>query len=242
MDSLTSGKTLASRSTAHRSFQGRLRVLCAVVILALPAYATASPLTANSLDAQFGVQSYNLIGSARSTLPWEITGLNAMFSAAVVSGDINSLSGTGLSPSNFSGLGTQALTWGFSAALGDGAYSAALAGSGPDAIVDAGSNALNGGTGFAQGFTVLVGDVNGDGLVNGADLAGVIAAESEAYNIFADINGDGLVNSVDAALVRDAAASSTSSVPEPATIALVGIAGLAVAALSVSRRKPRTRI
>ncbi len=51
---------------------------------------------------------------------------------------------------------------------------------------------------------VLPGDVNDDGVVNGADLVAVrndFAAFGAIYNIFDDINGDGVVDVNDANLV-----------------------------------------
>jgi hypothetical protein len=67
--------------------KGRARLLCAAAILAVPAYVCATPiLSVNEFDVQFGVGSYNLVGSSRSTLPWEVTGMKAVFSALVTSG------------------------------------------------------------------------------------------------------------------------------------------------------------
>jgi Dockerin type I domain/PEP-CTERM motif len=205
-----------------------LRFAIALLVVMAHGYAIATPLpgpTVISFDVLFGSISYNLIGSSRTTLPWQITGIEVSFSEPITSGDLASLSG--VSASSFSGLGTATLTWNFSA-LSNGNYSFVLAGSGIDALSGS-SGALSGGIGFTQDFTVLYGDFNGDGQVNSADIAGVTAAAAEPYNIFADINGDGVVNATDASLIP-----VTTSIPEPSTVALLG-AGLA--GIGLARRK-----
>jgi hypothetical protein len=205
-----------------------LRCAAAIFALMAHAYATAAP-TVVAFDVLFGAQSYNVVGSSRTTLPWQITGITAVFSEAITSGGSGSLSG--VSASAFTGLGTNALTWDFSA-LSNADYSLVLAGTGISALSGA-DGALNGGSNFTQGLNVLFGDFNGDGKVDGADVAGVIAAESQPYNIFADINGDGIVDSADASLIHPA-----TSVPEPTTIALLGVG---IVGLRVFRRKQKTR-
>jgi fibronectin-binding autotransporter adhesin len=146
-------------------------------------------------------ESYNVIGSTRGDLPWQITGIKVVFSEAIASGNVNSLSGTGVTTTGFSGLGTNTLTWTISP-LTLGNYSTTLAGGGANALKDAAGNALTGGTGFSQGLSVLYGDFNGDLVVNSQDTAGVEAAIGGTYNIFADINGDGAVTSADYTIVR----------------------------------------
>lgn len=227
----------ATVQTGHAR-TGRLWLRGIAFALALPACAAqATPaLTLSAFDVLFGVQSYDVIGSPRLTLPWQITGIQAVFSEPVAQGNVNSLSGSGIMPSSFSGLGTNTLTWHFSQALADGSYAALLEGTGPNVLQDAMGNALQGGSDVIESFKVLAGDFNGDGMVDGADIAGIVAAESQPYNLFADLNGDGVVNAADVALV-----SVPASIPEPATVFLlgVGLIGLLVPKLTARVRALR---
>jgi hypothetical protein len=184
-------------------------------VLTLPVGATAGSLYSNktividttapavvSYNALFGsAGSYNVSANTggRTRLPWEITGIQVVFSKPIVSGDVNSLSG--ITTTAFSGLGTTTLTWSITPAP-IGSFSTVLEGTGVDAIKDAAGNALAGGSGFSQAFKVLWGDFNDDGVVNSQDLVLVNKAISAAYNIFADINGDGVVNALDVQAVR----------------------------------------
>ena len=99
-----------------------------------------------------------------------------------------------------SGLGTNTLTWTFSA-ITNATLSTTLAGTGANAIKDAAGNALAGGAGFSQAFSVLYGDFNGDGVVT-RPIARRSAAIQQLYNMFADINGDGVVNTTDVTIER----------------------------------------
>ncbi len=184
-------------------------------VLTLPAPGAAGSLGANknivintstvtgptvvSFSVQFGSQSYNVIGSPRNRLPWQITGIRVVFSAPITSGDINSL--TGVTTTGFSGLGTNTLTWNITP-VALGALATSLSGTGPDALKDAGGNPLSGGAGFNQNLKILWADFNDDGVVNASDLALVNNARSAPYTIFADLNGDGVVDINDLQIVR----------------------------------------
>jgi hypothetical protein len=141
--------------------------------------------------------TYNLIGSARYDLPWQITGIKVVFSKPITTADVNSL--TGLSTTGLSGLGTNTLTWTIST-ITQGIFSTSVVNTGIDAIKDAAGNSLL--NPFNQNFKVLYGDFNGDGYVSSADFLGVYYAMSQPYNIFADLNGDGTVNNTDVQIAR----------------------------------------
>lgn len=146
----------------------------------------------------FGTKGYNLLGSTRFDLPWMITGIQALFSKSMTSG--NSASLTGLTPTGFSGLGTNTLTWAFSP-LTLGQFVTNLQGTGSNALKDNLGNPLSSG-GFQQSFRVLYGDYNADGVISSADLVGVNNDTIKPYDLFADIDGDGLITSLDVLLVR----------------------------------------
>lgn len=180
--------------------------------LTLPAPGAAGSLGANksivistvgptvvSYSVLFGTQSYNVIGSSRVRLPWQITGIRVVFSTPIAAGDLNSL--TGVTSTAFTGLGTNTLTWTINpVALGN--LATLLQGSGVDALKDAEGNALGNGAGFPEALKVLWGDVNDDGVVNSSDLALVLLARGQAYNVFDDLNGDGVVDINDANTLR----------------------------------------
>src|SRR5262249_47574123 len=146
----------------------------------------------------WGSQSYNVIGSPRNRLPWQISGIQVVFSAAVTSGNLNSLGG--LTPTAFSGLGTNTLTWSITP-VSIGQLTATLARSGPNALADANGSALGGGAGASQILRILYGDYNDDGVVNAADQTSVLNVSRSVYDLFADMNGDGLVNVTDVQIV-----------------------------------------
>jgi hypothetical protein len=182
-------------------------------VLTLPAPGATGSLGANknividttaptvvSYSVDFGAQTYNLVGASRTAhLPWSVAGVTVVFSKPIASASAASLGG--ISATGLSGVGTNTLTWTFSA-ITNATLSTTLAGSGPNAIKDAAGNALAGGAGFTQAFSVLYADFNGDGVVNASDLTLVNNARLAPYNIFADINGDGVVNATDVNIVR----------------------------------------
>ena len=147
----------------------------------------------------FGTQSYNLIGSTRVNLPWQVTGVQAVFSEPINTGALGSLGG--LAATSFSGLGTSTLTWIINP-LTKGVFNSTLLANGASALKDAVGNALGVGTDFTQNFRVLYGDVNDDGVVDSADLATVFANTVQLYNIFDDLNGDGIVDLSDVRIAR----------------------------------------
>jgi hypothetical protein len=160
--------------------------------------ATTSP-TVVSFNVLWGSVSYNVIGSLRNRLPWQIIGIQVVFSEPIASGDVNSL--VGVSATAFSGLGTTTLTWTIPKTP-DGLLALSLAGSGADALKDAAGNPLGSGSGFTQNLKILYGDFDDDGAVTILDQTAVLAATRSAYNILADMNGDGLVSTADVVLVR----------------------------------------
>lgn len=155
--------------------------------------------TVTAFRVLFGTQSYPVTGTSRVRLPWQVTGVQVMFSQPITAGAVTSLGG--LAATGFSGLGTNTLTWSF-ASLAVADVSLTLAGSGAAALTNSGGVGLNGGAGASQSLKILWGDFNDDGGVSAADLVGVNNAQLGAYNIFADINGDGVVNAADVQAVR----------------------------------------
>lgn len=90
-------------------------------------------------------------------------------------------------------------------------------------------------------LTTLIGDVNGDHIVNAQDLALVSSSWLATGTNAADVNSDGIVNSQDLALVSsnwlatDSPAASA-AVPEPSTLILAALGGLALLA-AIGRSK-----
>lgn len=160
---------------------------------------TAAP-TVVSYSVVFGTTGvYNTIGSPRNRLPWQITGIRVVFSRAITTGNVNSLSG--VTATGISGVGTTTVTWTINpAALGT--FNTALAASGANGLKDSAGNFLSNGTAFSKTLKVLWGDMNDDGTVNATDVTQVNNARAGAYNLFADMNGDGVVDTADVTVVR----------------------------------------
>jgi hypothetical protein len=174
-----------------------------LVISTGPAQVTGPTVT--SFNVLFGSQTYNVTTSTRVHLPWEITGIQVVFSEPITQGGAASLSGATVT--GFSGLGTKSLTWSITP-VPLGSLSIALSGSGPNALTDAETNALANGAGFTQALKILWGDFNDDGAVSAADLVDVNNATHAVYSILADLNGDGSVNLADVQIVRTRAGTS----------------------------------
>jgi hypothetical protein len=146
--------------------------------------------------------TYDLLGSARLDVPWQITGIQLVFNEAVTA-TANSLSLAGVNvasygASGFSGSGTSTLSWTLSSPITADRVSLSLTG-----VTSTLGMPLNGGSAYTRNFAVLYGDYNGDGFVTSADLVAVrnlVAGGS--YNIFADVNGDGVVDLSDVNLIR----------------------------------------
>ncbi|HTS47764.1 MAG TPA: SBBP repeat-containing protein [Bryobacteraceae bacterium] len=157
--------------------------------------------TVVSFNVLFGtVGNYAMIGSTRNRLPWEITGVRVTFSEAITTGNINSLSGAGITTTSFTGLGTTTLTWTISP-LALGKFTATVAGSGANSLKDSMGNALGLGAGYSQNLKILWGDFNDDGTVNAQDGVLVNQARALPYNQLADMNGDGVVSVLDVQIV-----------------------------------------
>jgi hypothetical protein len=190
--------------------------------LTLPAPGTAGSLGANSnividttaptlvsYNVLFGSQSYNLTTSARTALPWQVTGIQAVFSKPV-NGNSSSLTGVG-SVTLSSGNGTNTLTWTLATPLTNlCSVASTVLGTTANAVTDLAGNPLNGGSDSSQNLSVLYADFNQDGIVNSQDLVLVNAARSQAYNVFADLNGDGVVDANDVNVVRSRVGTSLS--------------------------------
>jgi hypothetical protein len=180
-------------------------------VLTLPAPGAAGSLSSNknividttaptvvSYSVLFGSKKFQPGSVTRMDLPWQITGIQVVFSEPVtaMSGSL-----TGVAPSTVSGSGTTTVTWTISP-LTQGSFSLLVKGTGVSAIQDAAGNSLGGGADVAKAFKVLWGDFNDDGVVASNDVVLVNNARAAAYNIFADLNGDGVVDLNDVNIVR----------------------------------------
>jgi len=94
----------------------------------------------------------------------------------------------------------------------------------------------------------LAGDTNGDGIVNGQDIAAVASNWLGNPASMADVNNDRIINGQDIALIAsnwlgtrdDAGIATAAAVPEPASIVLL-VVGAIVGGL-FSQRKRRARV
>jgi hypothetical protein len=144
-------------------------------------------------------RTFNVLGSTRNILPWQVTGILVLFSEPMGTASLGSLGG--VTSTALTGLGTSLLTWSINT-VSQGTLNTVLRASGLNFIADTAGNRLLGGTNFTRTLRILWGDFTGDGVVNAADLSGVSSRTTQPYNLFADINGDGVVNATDVGLVR----------------------------------------
>jgi hypothetical protein len=194
---ITAGGLASGVAPGTSSISATLGGITGSTVLSVTTGATGP--TVVSFRVLFGTQSYSVTGSLRNRLPWQITGVQVVFSGPITTANINSL--TGLTTTGFSGLGTNTLTW-MIVPVAQGALTASLLGSGPDAIKDAGGAPLGSGAGFNQNLKILWADFNDDGIVNASDLVLINNARSAPYTIFADLNGDGIVDINDVQIAR----------------------------------------
>jgi hypothetical protein len=130
--------------------------------------------------------------------------------AVEFSGDVN-ISGTGLTltstvmggptyaPSlSTSGTGVTSATWTLPTAIGVDRLMLAL----EDMDITSVSGALSLYGTTSKAFSVLPGDVNGDGVVNSADVTAAINEIGAAYDVWADVTGTGTVTTNDAKVAR----------------------------------------
>lgn len=128
------------------------------------------------MQALYGAgMSYDLIGAARTLLPWRVTGLRAEFDFPVSAWTASLLvSGPGAPAiASVSGSGTRTITWTFVSPAEEARISASLTSSGPGAIRDLGGRLMK--RAFSLDFQVLYGDFNGDGYVTSQDFSQLLA-------------------------------------------------------------------
>ena len=117
-------------------------------------------------------------------------------------------------------------------------------------VADMSSNGSLDGSGTGQGViyqikAVTPGDANGDGIVNGSDIADVASHWLQTGDgVLGDVNNDGIVNAQDIALIashwlQTGPPSSASSVPEPSAIVLTWFGALASLAMAAARTRLR---
>jgi hypothetical protein len=202
--------TWADDYTQLANFANAARAAWPAYLASLPA---AGP-SVTSFKVLYGSENYNVIGSNRARLPWQIHGIQVTFSEPIAHGNAGSLAG--VAATGFTGLGTNTLTWTFNP-ISQASFTTFLAGGGANALTDSSGHGIGNGQGFTQALNILWGDFNGDGIINDADVNGVLAiARGSAYNAFADTNGDGKVNALDIGIVESRLGLTLAQASRPA--------------------------
>lgn len=154
--------------------------------------------------ALYGNRWFNLLGAGRTNLPWRVWGMTALFDEPIHSANAASLDG--LTARLPTGLKSSSLTWRLTTPLAQGYATTAIRDAGPNAVRDRAGNAINA---FNQSFAVLLGDFDGNRVVDLADEAAVRGLQGGpyqpggiAYNPWADLSGDGLINLIDVGISR----------------------------------------
>jgi hypothetical protein len=173
-------------------------------------FTTFDPATLNihpvvdDILVEWGTESMSIVNLSRD-LPF--TNINKF--EVEFSGDVN-ISGTGLTLTSTaggptytptlstSGSGVTSATWGLPTAIGVDRLMLAL----EDMDITSVSGALSLYGTTSRAFSVLPGDVTGDGVVNSADVTAVINEIGAAYDVWADLTGTGTVTTNDSKLAR----------------------------------------
>jgi hypothetical protein len=153
----------------------------------------------------FGTRTMSLIGLNRDLPFININAIDVLFSDNVnVTSSMLQLMGSNAGTYLFSNFKYDAAkfdaTWTLPSAIAvdqlmlglSGATAPPTIGTGPNIAADP----------FNKAFSVLPGDVNGDGAVTASDLTLATVATKQPYNAFADVDGDGTNTLTDAQNVR----------------------------------------
>jgi hypothetical protein len=153
----------------------------------------------------FGSKSMSLIGLGRDLPFINIKAIDVIFSDNVnVSSSMLQLLGVNVPNYSFSTFNYNSssfdATWGLPSAIAADRLTLGL--SGEAAPPNSGSGPNIGADPFSNSFAVLPGDVNGDGVVSGADATTVNNQIHKGYVIWDDVNGDGVIDVTDVTEVR----------------------------------------
>ncbi len=160
------------------------------------------------IRVQWGSQSMSVMNLNRDLPFIDISAIDVIFSddVTVTSADL-ALTGVNVSNYSLSGFsyipGKDEAIWSLSSAVGADRLTLKLDGTSTSGVKSRNGNiALM--TNVNQGFAVLPGDSNGDGIVSVLDAVAVLnlTAQGAAYSAFGDLDGNGVVDMTDYANVR----------------------------------------